>query len=49
MSFDSYLSESRKKCAKSHPENSKCPNCTFVPPAKYKVDYNCKNNHRPYP
>lgn len=49
ISFDSMISDSKKKCAKSHPPAAKCANCTFVPPASYKVNYKCVNNHKPYP
>ena len=43
------ITDSKKKCARSHPVTSKCPNCTFTPPASYKVNFKCTNNHRPYP
>lgn len=47
-SFDSYLKETRKKCAKLHAEGQKCQNCTFSQDQRYTVDYECKN-HAPYP
>lgn len=39
----------RKKCAKSHASNVKCHNCTFSQEYSYKVNYNCKAGHEPYP
>lgn len=47
-SFDSFIKEMRKKCAKSHAPNAKCQNCTFSQQFSYKVNYNCKN-HPAYP
>lgn len=49
QSFDSIITESKKKCAKSHPPTAKCANCTFQAPPSYRVNYNCVNNHKPYP
>ena len=38
----------RKRCAKLHKPDGKCPNCTFSQEYRYNVDYDCKN-HKPFP
>ena len=46
-SYDSYLKELFKRCAKTHPKGQKCQNCTFTE-QRYTLDKSCKR-HAPYP
>jgi hypothetical protein len=49
QSFENYIVEQKKKCKDKHLPHQKCQDCTMTQGFSYKVNKNCKEQHRPYP